>query len=144
VLSTSFDFDLLVVYDFDIEGGFSYDGVMSSVAHQKGGVCSNGLLYQDMPTGEILRQHYDYITLRFNDIHEEWKYKYAKLSYTRGDKLQRLVSGFGGLGIYKRESIQNSRYDAAYGCEHVAFSQGIDMYLNPDQIVLYNETNYTK
>jgi len=144
VMSTSFDFDLLVVYDFDIKGGFSYDGVMSSIAYQKGGVCSNGIIYQDMPTGELVRKHYDYITIRFNDLRENWDFQYSELSYNRGDKLQKLFAGFGGLALYKRECIQNNRYDSMYGCEHVAFSQNIDMYLNPDQIVLYNETNYTK
>ena len=133
------DFDFLVVYDFDIEGGFSYDGVMSSITENKAGVFSNSIIYI-----KDKRRYYDYITLRIHDPNEEWKYSHDSLSFQRGTRIKQFNSGFGGLAIYQRNAIKNSRYGCEYGCEHVAFNQGVDMWLNPDQIVLYNETNYTK
>ena len=37
--------DYVLVYDFDIKGGFSYDGIMQSLCQRKQAVGSNGLIY---------------------------------------------------------------------------------------------------
>jgi hypothetical protein len=139
VSSGSFDSDFLIVYDFDIKGGFSYDGIMSSLSEEKEACFSNGIVYVNN-----VRQYYDYITLRQDSPSEDWRREYAKLSFKRGTHLLKYNSGFGGLGVYRTKKALNSEYNHKYGCEHVAFSQGMDTYLNPDQIVLYDESNYLK
>ena len=139
LLSTIFDRkqDYLMVYDFDILGGFSYHGIFHSIFTQKNCV-SNGILYKDNE-----RRFYDTIAYRENDPIKP-KENIGKLRFDRGLPLRKVNSAFGGLGLYKWNDVKDKRYSGEYGCEHISFHQGLDLYLNPNQIVLYNETDYAK
>lgn len=137
------DFHFLMVYDFDIRGGFSYDGIMHSLSYMfhglYDGVLSNGIIYED---GSGMRRMYDSLTYRKEDplVKDE---NAGKLKFQRGEELVRVNSAFGGLGLYNRRCLRN-RYNANYDCEHIGFNQGLNCYINPNQIVLYNESDYLR
>lgn len=127
--------DYVLVYDFDIFGGFSYDGVMHSLSYRKDAIGSNGLIY----TPE--RKFYDYISLIFQDKRKGD----ADVRYDRGDELVKVESVFGGMCLYKYSSIAGLRYSGHYaGCEHTSINSKVDCYLNPSQIVLYSKNPYTE
>lgn len=129
------EFDYFLVYDLDITGGFSYDGVMHSLSLQKEAVVSNGLIYENNK-----RKMYDWLAYRISAgvISPE----YGNLFFNRGDKSFKINSAFGGMGLYDKSCLRN-RYNDNYGCEHVGFHQGLDVWFNPSQIVLYSDNPFT-
>lgn len=52
----------------------------------------------------------------------------------RNSKWIECQSAFGGMAVYKTASIQDRRYNGDQTCEHVAFHQGLKMYINPEFI----------
>ncbi|MCH5376576.1 MAG: hypothetical protein JJ992_21615, partial [Planctomycetes bacterium] len=138
------DFDYVLVTDTDLAGGWSYEGIADTLGYAEWDfVGSYGLLQRSHAGGAI-------------DVHfDAWAYRMIghpaphanreinRLRFDRGDPLQRVLSCFGGLGIYRMEAMRS----AAYGgpdCEHVILhermrAKGLDrIYLNPSQIVLYS------
>ena len=127
-------FSYFMVYDFDIQGGFSYDGVMSSIKYGFEATASNGLIYNPN------RKMYDWLAYR--EKPGEYSPKNGELSFRKGTKPFKINSAFGGLGLYKKSCLRN-KYNDNYGCEHVGFHQGLDLYFNPSQTVLYSENSFT-
>ena len=52
----------------------------------------------------------------------------------RNSKWIECQSAFGGMALYKTGSIKTKKYDGTNTCEHIAFHQGLKMYINPDFI----------
>ncbi len=126
--------DYVLVYDFDIEGGFSYDGIMHSISQKKNCVGSNGLVYTPD------RKFYDYISLIYSDKRKG----NGDVRYDRGENLVPVTSVFGGACLYEYAPMSELRYDgASEGCEHTSINKKLDCYLNPSQIVLYGKNFYT-
>ena len=127
--------DYVLVYDFDIKGGFSYDGIMHSLAQRKQAVGSNGLIY----TPE--RKFYDYISLIYSDKRKG----NGDVHYQRGEPLLRVESVFGGACLYKYSYISELHYSGRFdGCEHTSVNNRLECFLNPSQIVLYSDNYYTE
>jgi len=127
-----------IVYDLDILGGFSYDGLANSFIQFKGDMIgSNGIIYQNG-----MRLYYD--ALAFRRLGKKGPHDTTEinlLNYTRGEDLIRVQSCFGGLGIYKTESLVKSEYQA-WDCDHVTINKNLECYLNPSQIILYSDNPY--
>lgn len=129
--------DYVVIYDMDIDGGFSYEGVMSSIGYNLDCVGSNSLLINN---GYI---YYDTFALRYNNLTDKQKHE---IVLTNRELPFQVESCFGGLGLYKYETLQNVKYDS-YDCEHVCLhneirKNGYSVWMNPAQIVLYDKTRY--
>ncbi len=95
--------DYLIVFDFDVEGGFSYDGVCNSFGWDMWDVIGSNSLYYDNHNGQPRRLYYDSWAFRkFGKA----DYKNVNLSqYNRGEKPIKVYSCFGGLAIYNRNSL---------------------------------------
>lgn len=126
--------DYVLVYDFDIQGGFSYDGVMHSLSQKKEAIGSNGLIYTPN------RKFYDYISLIFPDKRKGDE----NVWYDRGERLVDVHSVFGGACLYEYAPLSELKYYGSDdGCEHTSINKCLDCYLNPSQIVLYSQNPYT-
>jgi hypothetical protein len=139
-------FDHAIVFDTDLAGGWSYDGI----AHTFGAddwdvVGSNGLVcHSSSRPGRMKFCHYDVWAFRpAVGTAARALVDHTTLDLPRGAPLLPVESCFGGLAIYRVSCL----LAAAYGgddCEHVVFhdrlrSAGLGrQFLNPSQIVLYS------
>lgn len=137
--------DFMIVYDFDLEGGFSYEGVCNSFGYDEWDVIGSNSLYYDNHSGQNRRLYYDSWAFReFND--EEYKDVNLK-RYERGEAPIEVFSCFGGLAIYKRDCVRPEYQYKAGDCDHPTLHKqmrrdGYKVFLNPSQITLYNEHGY--
>lgn len=132
--------DYVVVVDFDLMGGWSYEGLMHSLSFDFDCISSNGLLYREKDA-----IYYDSFALRLDGVETEGeKNQFLK---ERGSDLVPVKSGFGGLAIYSWEVFLESRYSGEE-CEHVSFHRKLiergytKHYLNPSMIGIYSPTLY--
>jgi len=144
VLEQCRKFDAAVVIDFDIQGGFSIDGVASTFGHEGWDfVGANGLICRrDGFKMNALRQ-YDTWALRFDrNLSPLSTRDAAMFVYERGAPLVPVTCCFGGLGVYAMEAYAA----AAYGkddLEHATFHRSMiaaghaKLFLNPSQLVIY-------
>lgn len=138
-----FECDYVIVFDSDLEGGWSYEGIAHSIGLNMPVVGSNGILYREKE-----KLYYDSYAWRFlNDdsVHTE---KINLLKFNRGEQLVEVNSCFGGLAIYKKEVLNNVSYHS-YDCDHPTLHKeirknGYKIYMNPSQICLYSPTRYCK
>ena len=86
--------DYTVVYDFDVDGGFSYEGVANSIGWGGDVYGSNSILVQD-------NSQYYYDTYALELFKECSDVEKNLLEFRRGDKPKEVLSCFGGLAIYK-------------------------------------------
>jgi len=129
----------------DLEGGWSYDGIAHSFAHDDWDfVGSNGLWLRANNASES-RIHHDSFAFRAvgaagaargDDVNG--------LRFERGEPLVPVWSCFGGLGLYRMQGYKAATYGGE-DCEHVTFHQALRergynrLFLNPSQIVLYSQ-----
>ncbi len=135
------NFDHVIVVDTDTEGGWSFEGIAHSFGLDNWDfVGSNGLMTGPFGRGRPI--YYDTWAHRSIDPGELTS---QRLSVQRGEPLRRVLSCFGGLGVYRMACLQ-ARYEGD-DCEHVTLHRnmrelGFDqLYLNPSQIVLYDRWN---
>jgi len=144
------DCDYVIMYDFDIIGGFSYDGVMSSLAYDLDIIGSNSLIQS--PTSNKLQTdfvYYDTLALRHSELstnEEKHLLAFKDTVVQRGAYPIEVESCFGGLSVYKPKIFTECKYEN-WDCEHVTFNaqarhKGYKVWLNPSQIVLYNPTRF--
>lgn len=143
------DIDYLIVIDTDVLGGFSYEGVFSSLGFENewSAIGSNSIIYRELENKELERLFFDTWAYRpedsWNDCCGE---ESNRLTFERGQEPVKVNSCFGGLCIYKYGDIKGLRYDNS-DCDHVTLhkqlkAKGKEVYLNPSQIVLYNNHIY--
>lgn len=147
-------YDYVVVYDMDIEGGFSYEGFLHSIGYLEehssvGAVTANGIQYRINSDNRIERLFYDTWAYRPLKNKEEDESKYNLLRFNRGETPFAVESNFGGMGIYRgsiftKNHIQYTNED----CDHVTIHKqiremGFKVVLNPSLIVLYSPNYYT-
>ena len=139
--------DYVIVLDTDLEGGWSYHGILNSLGHFNwDGIGSNSIYYRQHK-GTWLRLFYDswaYRELGHLESHDD--HKVNLLKFNRGEPLKEVHSCFGGLAIYKPWCIQSAQYSED-DCDHPTFhtqlrQQGAKIYLNPSQITIYNRNEY--
>ena len=149
------DFDYLLVYDFDLDGGIYLDGLISNFDPRLNWdmVCSTGLVsvpqLNILLGGESKPNMYD--TIAFLDLNDNWykKSEMRKEQILLNNKLKKIGSdlipirsGFNGMAIYKINSIKDTRYDFKTRCEHIdlhknMFEKGFSkIFLSPN-LLLY-------
>ena len=130
------DFDYMMIMDFDMLGSTNINGILDSIGREidtEWDAISN-MGFMNVPGFiGLLCMPYDALALVFYD--EDLVYR---TSGTRGklvkkfisqlshnmtnDDLIRVRSSFHGMILYKISSILDCKYDAVYGCEHIAFN----------------------
>lgn len=149
----SSQYDYTIILDTDINGGFSYHGILNSLSYEFACMGANSILYRKDKQGKIERLYYDTWALRTIDDDGEIEYSPEKaerlnrMRFDRGDLPIEVLSCFGGVAIYKSDAISGLRY-AAYDIDHATLADGIrvrggKIYLNPSLIALYNSTYLT-
>lgn len=143
-------FGFVIVVDFDVNGGWSVDGITNTFGHQEWDfVGANGLIYRRSGLDVNALRHYDTWALRFDPNYSPLStVEAAHYEYRRGDPLVPVTSCFGGLGIYSMQAFSAGRYDAS-DMEHVGFHRSMAaagharMFLNPSQIVVHGRRHRT-
>lgn len=144
VLELCPEFDAVIIVDFDVQGGFSIDGIASSFGWPGWDfVGSNGLICRRHGlTMNVLRQ-YDTWAMRFDaDLTPLSTAAAGGLVYERGTPLVPVTSCFGGLGIYTMAAYACGRYGRD-DLEHATFHRSLiaaghdRLFLNPSQLVIY-------
>jgi len=140
--------DYTIVIDLDTDG-FSYDGLAQSIFFMETQdidcIGSNSLLYRQLEE-KIQRLYYD--TLAFRRTNRQWGVPHPGeeinlMNLNRGEKLLKVQSCFGGLAIYKTESIKRYKYKDD-DCDHVTINRYLsNVYVNPSQIVLFGDNPYS-
>ena len=163
LVNDTIDSDYVIMLDMDIEGGWSYEGICNSLGHTDWDMIgSNGILYGPVDENNNMidksdsygRVYYDtYAFRRVGHPKPHSSQEINQLFYNRGEPFIKVMSCFGGLGIYKRDAIRDIWYSSqkpdSAACEHVYFhmdmaKNGFDrIYLNPSQITLYSSNPYT-
>ena len=137
-------FDAVIVVDFDVQGGFSIDGMASSFG-QPGWdfVGSNGLICRRHGLRMNVLRQYDTWALRFDaGLTPLSTAAAAGMVWERGGPLVPVTSCFGGLGIYTMEAYRAGSYAGAE-LEHANFHRSLialghdRLFLNPSQLVIY-------
>lgn len=144
-----YTFDYLIVMDFDLPLGFSYDGIAHSFSFTDWDVVgSNGILVP--PFGNPIPNPIFFDAFAFRPKGQAAPQEIEainRLQFQRGEDLVPVESVFGGLAIYKSAGILAGASYGGEDCEHVVFHQWLHEYgfnkqfLNPSQIVLYSEAN---
>jgi hypothetical protein len=145
-----YDSDYYMIYDADILGGFSYEGIANSFSYTWDVCGSNSIMY-DTHENKTRRVYYDSWAWRslgvLTDTQEDNE-KANLMFYHRGDRPVRVTSCFGGLALYNKDTFQNVKYKyESYDCDHPTlhipmWKDGKTIVMNPSQIVLYNKTRY--
>ena len=132
------DFDYLLVYDFDLNGGIYLDGLISNFDPRLDWdmVCATGLVSAPQLNillgGESKPNMHD--TIAFLDLNDNWykKSEMRKEQILLNNKLKKIGSdlipirsGFNGMAIYKINSIKDTRYDFKTRCEHIDFHKNM-------------------
>ena len=144
VLAECGRFDVAMVVDLDLLGGFSTDGIAHTFGQRDWDfVGSNGLIFRRHGLRMNDIRQYDAWALRLDDRLTPLRPAVAGgLVQRRGAALVPVTSCFGGLGIYRMEAYRAGRY-ADDDVEHAAFHRSLlaqghrRLFLNPSQIVVY-------
>ena len=128
--------DYVVVFDTDAWGGWSVDGVATSVAHieaAKNASCMASYSWAEMPRSDsTLAIHYDAWAARFNHWRQRDQNWFHIWHPPVGSLPIRFNSAFGQLALYKRDAYLAMRYSGE-DCEHVCAHRTMPgrLYLNP-------------
>lgn len=141
------NFDAVIVVDPDVRGGWSEDGIANTFGQQERWdfVGANGVIFRRQGLQVNQLRQYDSWALRFDEAFTPIPAaSLARISFARGEPLHRLMSCFGGLGIYSMAAYAAGDYFyGAEDLEHPRFHRslvaaGYDrLFLNPSLIVLY-------
>lgn len=142
-------YDYIIVVDTDIEGGYSYEGILHSLSYDLDVIASNSVLFR-MRDGKPERLYYD--SWAFRAMNHPKKHKdqeINKMLLNRGESPFEVFSAFGGLAIYKSKVLTFGKYRYTNeDCDHVTLHKklrksGYKIYVNPSLITLYSPTLYT-
>lgn len=154
--------DLVLVMDLDLRGTLFLDGLFHTISLMENepmidAVACNGLLRTSCPLNKAGFTYYDsfahvaldeplvFPTLFDKRSHDDEVAWYTTKKYVEeGDLgLDRVRSAFGGACLYKKASIDNSRYGfstSGFVCEHTMLHARMEhVYINPRMIFLIQE-----
>jgi len=143
-MRTGDHYDYSIFLDMDLEGGFSYDGIMNTIGtNYWSAVGSNGLCYQD--GGRLF-----YDTWAYRELDNDKVENVAErnlLLFNRGEKMEYVFSCFGGLAIYKPYIFQGHMEYKGDDCDHPSLHKqiredGNPIHINPSQITVYSPSQY--
>lgn len=134
-------YEYLMVVDMDLRGGWSYDGIASSFSQMQWDIMvSNSIGYHF-----LRKTYYDtYALYPRNILIRNWFYRIIGEGWqlNRNDPLIPIQSGFGGLGLYRKNKIMDKHYagklNDKYVCEHRALNPDnrLRCFLNPSQVTI--------
>jgi hypothetical protein len=145
VLDNYAAFDYVIVFQADLLGGWSFDGIAHSFGDANWDVVGSYGLRQrsERQRDEPPFAHFDPLAFRprretplATSLHD------GELNLHRGRQLLSVDSCFGGLAIYRLECLRLADYGTA-ACEHVVFHDQLKrstldrIFLNPSQIVVH-------
>jgi hypothetical protein len=139
----------LIIVDTDLQGGWSYHGVLNSLGHKDWDIIGSNSLYYYTSEDKVVRLFYDSWAFRALGNPEEIEDKTVNVfKFHRGEDLIQVNSCFGGLGIYKPHILYLNVDYTEDDCDHPTLhnalcEKGCKIFLNPSQITLYNKTDYT-
>jgi hypothetical protein len=161
-------YDYICVVDLDILGGWSYDGILHgifSLENNKNTACvssygvltepTNNLYLEDLDPSRYLM--YDSLAYRPKDIsrgvHIYRLPLFNKITFSRAEDPIFVNSNFGGMAIYKFNSLIDKRYSAKLweeGCvdpDHVCINRqiindGSNIILDPSMVCSYSKHKY--
>jgi len=158
------DFDYLIVNDMDIFGSCYHEGIASSIHHMEKNqdadmIACNGCFFnQDRNPDRSYNKNYVYYRLEYYDTfpyvpvgtqyiwntereklqHDRDYIRYTANRYKLGDPIERLLSAFAGLAIYRIRSLKGHSYQLAknkISCEHSMLNVQLKTcYINPSMI----------
>jgi hypothetical protein len=159
-----FPVDYIVVIDLDLDGGWSYDGILNSFGYDHwSAMTANGFEYKEKKIeSEQGVEYLEYERLFFDTFaykkYGSWEVldseETNKLRFERGDEPFRVYSNFNGVGIYKYEDMIDCTFGAHQNPDGTVINEwsfmhnqmiknGCDIYLNPSLITLYSPTEYS-
>ncbi len=166
-LSTFHKIDYVIVIDLDLEGGWSYDGILNSFSYDLNAwsaMTANGLFFREKTVScketqekevEIERLFHDTWAYRkFGDNNLEKCEVTNLLRFERGEKPFGVFSNFNGLGIYKLEDIIGCKFGAEENEDGTVTNEwayyhkemrkaGKSIFLNPNLITLYSPHEFS-
>jgi hypothetical protein len=145
ILENFADFDYVIVFEADLLGGWSFDGIAHTFSGENWDfVGSYGLRHRrerqrDQPPFE----HFDALAFRpRSNSRVSVPDCDGELNLLRGQPLLPVDSCFGGLAVYRLECLRSTEYGEDE-CEHVAFHDRLrragfgQIFLNPSQIAVH-------
>ena len=160
-----FPIDYIIIIDLDLEGGWSYDGILNSFGYKHwSAMTANGFEYKEKKiTSSRGIEYLEYERLFFDTFaykeYGNWKVLDSKktnlLKFERGQPPVPVYSNFNGLGIYKYEDMIDCVFGAYQNPDdtvinewsyihHQMIKNGSDIFLNPSMITLYSPTEYSQ
>lgn len=140
--------DYYMVYDGDIEGGFSYEGIANSFSYDWDVCGSNSIIYKTV-NDKVQRYYYDswaWRDLGNWECHEDVEIN--PRAYHRGEKPIEVNSCFGGLALYNHKTFSCPSYSyTSDDCDHVTLHKQMknnkcSIFMNPSQLTLYSKSRY--
>ena len=139
------------VFDMDIHGAISVDGVATTFAHTDWDMtCAYGVqrcfgvgytMYDNMPYRE-LDQDPDDVATGVAMITRRISNTYIRLAHLQyGDERHQIRSGFGGLAFYTMAGIKDAQYAGGI-CEHINLHESMRelgqdrIFLNPSMVLI--------
>ena len=117
--------DYVIVFDTDPWGGWSIDGVATSVSHMVRDKTLYGLAsYSWAATAQPIDIHYDAFAARLNHWRQRDQNWFHLWHPAVGSPPVAFRSAFGQLAIYRGEDYLAGTYDGS-DCEHVTFHRSI-------------------
>ena len=156
--------DLVIVIDIDVIK-ISLAGlinVINSFDCKTGAIFSNGMSVKKTPFG-LSEIYYDTFAVWEYPLFNEFSYSPKSLAKTfksvnknlKKSPFYRVISAFGGVGVYNYHAIKNLRYKTVLNplnqqeaiCEHIPFNQeitklGFNNYIARDFQVVYQRHNW--
>lgn len=157
--------DLVIIIDIDVIE-ISLAGlidVINAIDHKTGAVFSNGMSVMQTPFG-LSEIYYDTFAVWEYPASDEFSYSDESLNRTfksinkniKKSPMYRVISAFGGVGIYNYQAIKDLRYQTVLNplnqqeaiCEHIPFNrviieQGFNNYIARDFRVIYERHSWT-
>ena len=121
--------DYIVVFDADAWGGWSVDGVATSIHHMETdtswyGLASYSWCEMDIGNGRRFAGHYDAFALRWNHWRQRDQQWIHHWNPPVGSLPVELNSAFGQLAVYRYGEYARGTYSGE-DCEHVTFHRSV-------------------
>lgn len=142
----------VLVVDLDVQGGYSYLGLLNTLSYLKDSsykyglkddtiIGSNSIFYN------TLQQRLFYDTWAYKDKYSRTEEEKNLMKFHRGESPFEVDSCFGGMALYPLSAFKENVWYEDWDCDHVTFNKplkelGYKVLLNPSQITLYNEHYY--
>ena len=165
VKEVPYDIDNLIVIDMDI-ASFSVDSVVDAVMKCRdkcGGIFANGVTVKKICNLLTSRIFYDVFAVYEFPMKETFAFTEDELTKTlksvtsklRRDKYHKVISAFGGIGVYNYRAISALEYTTVANsanlreaiCEHIPLNcslvnLGYENYISSDMEVIYGEHSF--